>query len=171
LEWITRNLLDLSRLDAGLVALERSRQQVGPLLEAALSTFKPLAQEKDIALSLQLPPDPIELECDGARIEMAVANLLDNAVKFTPAGGRVNVGAEQREDVVRIWVEDSGPGIDPIDQPHIFERFYRSRGNHTEGSGLGLAIVQSIVRAHGGQVSVKSEPGKGSSFVLDLPRP
>jgi signal transduction histidine kinase len=66
-------------------------------------------------------------------------------------------------------VRDSGPGIDPIDRPHLFERFYRSRGNHAEGSGLGLAIVQSIVRAHGGQVYVESEPGKGSFFAIDLP--
>jgi signal transduction histidine kinase len=170
LEWITRNLLDLSRLDAGLADLERSKHDVAALLEAAASTFKPLAQEKGIELSIRAPESALELECDGARIEMAVANLLDNAVKFTPAGGWVQVGAEPRKDMVRIWVEDSGPGIDPADRPHIFERFYRSRGNHSEGSGLGLAIVQSIVRAHGGQVTVESERGKGSYFALDLPR-
>jgi signal transduction histidine kinase len=171
LEWITRNLLDLSRLDAGLVALERTRHDVGALLEAATSTFKTLAQEKGIELSIRRPEPPVEIECDGARIELALSNLLDNALKFTPAGGWVRVGAEQKEGIVRLEVQDSGPGIDPADRPRLFERFYRSRRNHAEGSGLGLAIVQSIVRAHGGQVSVESEPGKGSLFTLELPQP
>jgi signal transduction histidine kinase len=170
LEWITRNLLDLSRLDADLVALERAKHDVGILLEAAASTFKALAQEKEIEMSIQPPEPPVEIECDRARIEMALSNLLDNSVKFTPAGGRVQVGARRKQETVELWVRDTGPGIDPVDRPHLFERFYRSRGNHAEGSGLGLAIVQSIVRAHGGQISVESEPGKGSLFVIELPQ-
>jgi signal transduction histidine kinase len=170
LEWITRNLLDLSRLDAGLVALDLAHHDVGELIEAAASAFKASAQEKGITLSIQQPMPSLELDCDGAWIELALSNLLDNALKFTPAGGQVEIGAERKGETVQLWVRDSGPGIDPADQPHIFERFYRGRSSPAEGSGLGLAIVQSVVQAHGGQISVESKPDAGSLFVIELPQ-
>jgi signal transduction histidine kinase len=170
LEWITRNLLDLSRLDAGLVTLDLANQDVGELIESAASAFKVLAQEKGIAFSIWPPTPSLELRCDRARIESALSNLLDNALKFTPAGGQVEIGAEQRGEAVRLWVRDTGPGIAPQDQPRIFERFYQGKNDRAEGSGLGLAIVQSVVQAHGGQISVESEPGAGSLFVIELPQ-
>lgn len=169
LEWITRHLLDLSRLDAGLVALDVDDHDVGELIEAAASAFKALAQERGIALSIKLPMPPVTLRCDRARIELALSNLLDNALKFTPAGGQVEIGAERADETVRLWVRDGGPGIDPADKPHIFERFYRGRNSQAEGCGLGLAIVQSVVQAHGGQVTFESEPGAGSLFAIALP--
>jgi signal transduction histidine kinase len=92
-------------------------------------------------------------------------------VKFTPPGGRVEIGAEQNDDIVRLWVQDSGPGISPDDRPHIFERFYRGQASLAGGSGLGLAIVQSVVQAHGGRVTIESPPGEGSRFVVELPLP
>ena len=170
LEWITRNLLDLSRLDAGLIDLDLADHDVGELLDAAASAFKPLAQDIRITFSIRLPTPPLELRCDRARIELALSNLLDNAFKYTPPGGQVEIGAVPTGEGVQLWVRDSGPGIAPEDLPHIFERFYRGRNNHTEGSGLGLAIVQSVAQAHGGQVSAQSEPGTGSLFVIELPQ-
>jgi two-component system phosphate regulon sensor histidine kinase PhoR len=108
------------------------------------------------------------VRCDCARIESALFNLLDNALKFTPAGGAVEIGAQQADEGVRLWVQDSGPGIAPEDQERIFERFYRGPHAGAEGVGLGLAIVRSIVQAHGRHVTVESEPGAGSRFVIHL---
>jgi signal transduction histidine kinase len=169
LEWITHNLLDLSRFDGGLVALDLADHDAGELIEAASCAWTTLAREKGIDLLIWPPVPPLALHCDRARIELALSNLLDNALQFTPPSGQVAVGAEQREDVVRLWVRDTGCGIAPEDRPHIFERFYRGRNAAEGGSGLGLAIVQSIVRAHGGQVFVESKPDAGSFFAIELP--
>lgn len=169
LEWITHNLLDLSRLDAGLVHLNLADHLVEDLIETSVLPFRNLAQEKEIILSIRQPIPKLTLRCDRARIESAVCNLLDNAIKFTPAGGQVEIGAEQAGKSMRLWVRDSGPGISPIDQPHIFERFYRGQASDADGSGLGLAIVYSVVQAHGGSVSFESQPESGSRFTIQLP--
>lgn len=169
LEHITHNLLDLSRLDAGLVNLELDDHPVEELIETAIATFRNLAGEKGISLSVQEPIPQVKLRCDRARMESALCNLLDNAIKFTPSGGNVDIGAEQAEETLRLWVSDDGPGVSPDDLPHIFERFYRGHASPAEGSGLGLAIVQSVVQAHDGCVTVESQLDEGSRFVIELP--
>jgi signal transduction histidine kinase len=170
LEWVTRHLLDLSRLEAGLVPLDLAGHDVGDLIESVASAFKTLARERGIALSIQTPVPSMEIHCDRTRIELALSDLLDNAHKFTPAGGQIEIGSERAGDAVRLWVQDNGPGIHPDDLPHIFERFYRGEGAATDGAGLGLAIVQGVVQAHDGHLSVQSELGRGSLFVIELPQ-
>ncbi len=170
LEWITRNLLNLSRLDAGLVGLDWAQHDLNEVIRAAVSPFKLVAQDRRIELALALPPEPLLVDCDRQRLELAVSNLVNNALKFTPPGGHVEGGAAREADGARIWVIDDGPGIDPADLPRIFERFYRGRASQARGSGLGLAIVKSVIQAHGGQARVESEAGRGSRFELALPR-
>jgi signal transduction histidine kinase len=169
LEWVTTNLLDLSRLDAGLVQLDCADHDVGEVLTAVASSFRILAQERQIGLTVRLPASPLLLHCDRARIELALSNLMENALKFTPTGGQISLGAQQVGDSLHLWVEDSGQGIQSDELPHIFKRFYRGRNSQDEGSGLGLSIVQSIARSHGGRAHVETTAGEGSLFVLEIP--
>lgn len=168
LEWITSNLLDLSRLDAGLMVLDRKDLDLRGIVESVAGTFKPLATEAGIRLSTTLHDYPCILSCDRSRIEMAIANILDNALKYTARGGEVEIGIDAQDDI-QVWVRDTGAGISPEDLPYIFDRFYRGRDvpgrdHAAEGSGLGLAIVKSIVEAHGGQVSVESVVSEGTTI-------
>ncbi|WP_322798223.1 HAMP domain-containing sensor histidine kinase [Thermoflexus sp.] len=167
--WITQNLLDLSRLEGGLIQLDLAPHPLADVIRAAAALFKEAAARKGLTLELELPEEPVEVVWDRWRVEMALSNLLDNAVKFTPSGGRITVGSRREGEKIRVWVEDTGPGIDPEDLPHVFERFYRGRNATAEGSGLGLAIVRWIVEIHGGRVEVHSRPGQGSRFELTLP--
>ncbi|MBE0698060.1 MAG: HAMP domain-containing histidine kinase, partial [Anaerolineaceae bacterium] len=166
MEWITANLLDLSRLDAGLVELERKVFNLSDLLQSTAAPFLPAAQEKEINLVVHSPSQG-NIFCDKTRMGIVISNLLDNALKFTPPGGEIELSGEQQGDRAIIRVQDSGVGISNEDLPHIFDRFYRGRTTET-GSGLGLAIVQSIVQAHGGTVAVISQPGQGSRFTITL---
>jgi signal transduction histidine kinase len=169
LEWITANLLDLSRLDAGLLDLDLAEHDLREIIEASVSPFLQIAEEKGISLVTNLPIFEFTFSCDRPRLEMAIANLVDNALKFTPEGGEISVTLESDSDQVLILVRDTGEGIPPQDLPHIFERFYRGRGHSVEGSGLGLAIVKSIIEAHSGQVNVESVSGEGSTFTIIFP--
>ncbi len=169
LGWITQNLLNLSRIDAGLVQLDRTECDVGDLMQASAAPFKALSADKGIQLEIHLPDPPIRIDCDMARTELVLSNLLDNALKYTPCEGKVEMGTEQQIDEhVRLWVQDSGSGISAEDLPHIFERFYRGRNVTAPGSGLGLSIVASLVQAHGGKVWAESEHGQGARFIVEI---
>ncbi len=169
LEWITRNLLDLSRLDAGLVALEFANHELGELITAAAAPFNSLAEAKGVNLVIQEPVPPIMLWCDAPRLEMVLTNLLDNAIKFTPPGGEITIAARRTSEVTQILVADTGCGIQPDELPKIFDRFYRGRSHTAQGSGLGLSIAKSLVEAQGGNIRVESTVDEGSKFVLEFP--
>lgn len=170
LEWITQNLLDLSRLDAGLSKLNFAQVDLGELAASVAAGFKPVAMEKQVALLVRKPQQAVLAQVDRARMEMAISNLIENAVKFTPSGGQIEVSVRRTERVYEISVSDSGMGIPADDAPHVFDRFYRGQNTGAvQGNGLGLAIVQSIAVAHGGRARLVSEAGPGSTFVIELP--
>jgi signal transduction histidine kinase len=173
LDWLAQNLLELSKLDSGLVLLDLRPDDLRAAVETAVEQTTAAARRRRIALSLHLPAAPIRIRHDPQRIGQVVANLVANAVKFTPRHGSVSVDVAATPGGARIEVVDSGVGIEAAELPHIFERFYRgSRANEARGSGsgLGLAIVRSIVDMHGGTVEVESRVGGGSRFIVTLPR-
>ena len=173
LDWLAQNLLELSKLDSGLVLLDLRPDDLRAAVESATHQHDAVAARRGVSIDLAMPDSPIRIRHDPPRIGQVVANLVGNAVKFTPRGGRVRVSVEPTADGARIDVTDTGVGIDPAELPHIFERFYRgSRANEARGSGsgLGLAIVRSIVDIHGGSVTVESGLESGSRFTVRLPR-
>jgi len=169
---LVNNLLDLGRIEAG-VKLQLGRVAVEGLLQRVASSLEPKAQAKGIHLGIDLAPDvPSKVEADEGLLERALINLVDNAIKYTPPEGRVTLRAQAHNGFLRLAVEDTGVGIAPVDQPRLFEKFFRVQRRDVQreqGSGLGLAIVKSIVDRHHGRVWVESQLGKGSVFIIELP--
>ncbi len=169
---LVNNLLDLGRIEVG-VGLELESVAVLDILERVTGSLQQQAAQKEIELSLQLPRDmPHAVEADAALLHQAIYNLVENALKYTPPGGRVILRTVSGPETITFEVSDTGIGIPAEDLPRLFEKFYRgsqreARAQH--GSGLGLAIVHSIAGQHGGRVWVDSEPGKGSTFHLEIP--
>lgn len=128
------------------------------------------AIEKTLRLHVERPPVSVHLEADAARLLQALGNLIGNAIKFTPAGGQVSVTTESFAETVRIAVEDTGPGMTAEQLAHVFDRFWQARQGDRRGAGLGLAIARGIASAHGGRLTMQSEPGRGTRAVLELPR-
>ncbi len=169
---MVEDLRTLSRAEAGELSLVRRPVAVGAFLEQTAAAQRPGAGEKEIALRLEAAGELPEIEVDADRMAQALNNLVDNALRHTPAGGTVTLAAGLVGDGVWIQVRDSGPGIAPEDLPHVFERFYRgdrARRRHEGGSGLGLAIARSIVEAHGGHIRAESPAGGGAVITIDLP--
>ncbi len=166
------DLLDLARLEAGTADFQRAPVDLPALLNSVVEKFTPQAKKAGINLHVQAPVLP-PLTGDGDRLAQVFTNLVDNALKFTPAGGQVSLHASQADDGVEISVTDSGIGISSAEIAHIFDRFYQAdparKGGEKHGAGLGLAIVKEIVQAHGGTISVHSAPGEGSTFTVRLP--
>ncbi|MEX1169725.1 MAG: HAMP domain-containing sensor histidine kinase [Chloroflexota bacterium] len=173
LDWLAQNLLELSKLDSGLVLLDLRPDDLRTAVESAVEQSASAARKRRIEISLHLPASPVRIRHDPQRIGQVVANLVANAVKFTGRGGSVAVDVATTPDGARVDVVDTGVGIEAAELPHIFERFYRgSRANEARGSGsgLGLAIARSIVEMHGGGIEVESRVGSGSRFTVTLPR-
>ena len=173
LDWLAQNLLELSKLDSGLVLLDLRPDDLRAAVESAVEQARPAARKRGVSLEVELPERPVRIRHDPQRIGQVVSNLVANAIKFTQRGGNISVAVKPSADGAQIEVVDTGIGIDAAELPRIFDRFYRgTRANEARGSGsgLGLAIVRSIVDMHGGNVVVESRVGAGSKFVVTLPR-
>jgi signal transduction histidine kinase len=173
LEWLSTNLLDLSRIDAGIFPLDVRSGDLRDPVQSVVQALSEVAVERGVALDSSAPAHAVELRFDRERIVQLLTNLVGNALKFTPAGGVVEVDLQETDDGAILEVRDDGPGI-PVDElPHIFDRFYRGTNTgdaRASGSGLGLSIVRSIVEMHGGEIDVASVVGEGTAFRILLPR-
>jgi signal transduction histidine kinase len=169
---LVKQLLDLSRLESGVVPLERTEFRVEPMLEHAVREQQLHAPE--IAVSVSVDSPDLTADGDPERVHQVVANLLENAVRHTPRGGSVEVRARRLDNGVTIEVLDEGPGIAEVDEARIFERFYRAdsaRASTDGGAGLGLAIAQWIVDLHGGDIHPERRDPQGCRMVVTLPTP
>jgi signal transduction histidine kinase len=162
------NMLDVARVEAEGFQPRRERLVLAKILEAAVAGARPRAAAKEVGIAVQLPAPGLEILADRHLVHALLANLIDNAVKFSPRGSTVTVSALAGPEGLRLAVADQGPGISPEELPHIFEKFYRAT-QAVEGSGLGLVIARRAAQAHGGDVTVSSLPGQGSTFTALFP--
>jgi two-component system sensor histidine kinase GlrK len=169
---VVNSLLDLSKMEAGMMTYDFEVTHVDALIKRAVSEITPLVEAKEITLENELDGTVPPLRVDPERTLQVLRNLLGNAVKFTPKGGRVRIAAQPSNGKVAISVKDSGPGIPAESLTSIFEKFNQGT-RHTpymsQGTGLGLAIAKNIITAHGGKIWAESEPGQGSTFIFVLP--
>lgn len=166
------DMRDLSLAEAGELALHRQSTDILEFIKRGAESISARAKELGIDLIVEASENLPELSLDIGRFSQVLRNLLSNALRFTGAGGSIAIKASRSEDDVLIEVEDTGTGINAEDLPYIFERFYRadkSRARATGGAGIGLTIAKRLIRAHGGSISVASEPGKGAKFTIRLP--
>jgi two-component system sensor histidine kinase KdpD len=164
---LVRNLLDMTRLEAGALSVRKELQPLEEVIGTALNRLETRLQERDVFTNV--PHDLPLVPFDSVLIEQVLINLLENAVKHTPASSAIEVDAEVRDRDVQVEVADRGPGVSMGDQERVFEKFYRARETEGGGVGLGLTICRGIVRAHGGRIWVESRPGGGASFRFTLP--
>jgi signal transduction histidine kinase len=163
------DLLELARLDSGQIVFARDRVDLNRLIAAVVERLSPRAAEAGVTVRYDPPRFP-NLIGDGDRLAQVFTNLLDNAIKYSGAGGEVRVWGDTTEAWVTAHIDDSGPGIPPEELSRIFERFYQlDKARSGRGAGLGLAISHEIVREHGGHLVAQSSPGKGSRFSVQLP--
>ena len=167
------DLLDLARFEAGTADLKMSSVDMGPLLRGVIEKFALQAQKAGVNLQVDVPSDLPLLIGDGDRLAQVFTNLVDNALKYTPTKGHVTLSAANVGNEMELSITDTGEGVPDEALPHLFDRFYQvdpSRaGGEKHGAGLGLAIVQEITQAHGGRISVRSQAGHGTTFVIHLP--
>jgi signal transduction histidine kinase len=168
---LINDLLDIAWIEAGM-EMNKVPCAIPELVEWVVQEFQDQANDKKLSLQVE-PLDGLPTAYgDPERLRQVLANLVSNAIKYTPNGGRITVRGDTRDGKVILEVEDTGIGIGPDDLPRIFDRFFRAEDEFTqavEGTGVGLSIVKSIVERHGGEVTVESQPGRGSTFRVILP--
>lgn len=162
-------LMDISEAETGVMRLDMQDVDITSLIEKAAELYQYVAEEKGVAVHVATREE-LRLYGDPNRLQQVVANLLDNAIKYTPEDGRVEVEGHKKDGRIVVSIKDTGQGIPPEDLPRIWERLYRvDKSRSQRGLGLGLSVVKAVVRAHQGRVEAVSEPGKGSTFTVFLP--
>ncbi len=174
LQRLVHDLQELSRAEAGALALERQPHDLSELAATVIARLRPQFMDKGVSLTLQAPPRPLTVVVDRDRIEQVITNLLGNALQYTPQGGQVKVRVQRAEGRARLAVQDTGIGLAPEDLTRVFQRFYRVDKSRSRtgggGSGVGLTIARHIVEAHAGRLWAESPGlGQGSTFILELP--
>lgn len=172
IERLVGDLLDLARFEAGGISLEQDNVDVDEIFERVSERHAKTAQDKGVEIVIEAHDD-VRMVADSHRLEQAVQNLAANALRHTPPGGQVKLGARREDGHVKITVTDTGVGIPPEHLPHVFDRFYKADQSRAQsgGSGLGLSIVKAIIQRHGGSVTARSSPGTATVFEISLPSP
>jgi signal transduction histidine kinase len=164
------SLLDINRLESGQTIVSQQAVTPAALVADALDAVSLMIESRHQVLTSHLPEDLPSVWVDVDMIRRVLINLLENASKFTPPEGTLELGGKLDGDWVQMWVQDNGPGIPPLEQEHIFEKYSRLKGNeNVSGLGVGLAFCRLAVIGHGGRIWVESMPGQGSKFTLTLP--
>jgi len=167
---LAEDLVDVARINSGKVELRKGRVSIQDMVAQAVATSRPLIEEREQSLELQMPVEPLVLDGDRVRLVQVVTNLLNNAARYTPPKGRINVCCERVGNEVELRVEDNGHGISPKLLPHVFDAFVQGKERQSVGLGLGLAIVRRLTALHGGTISVHSEgERRGTKFTARLP--
>jgi PAS domain S-box-containing protein len=169
MERLISDLLDVTRIESGTFSINKTQVDVHALLADTCQRFEPQALARNIPLGWELSAEVAAIDADHDRLSQVLSNLVGNALKFTPTGGRVTLRAASDEGAMRISVEDTGIGIPPEDLPYVFDRFWQATRSSRAGAGLGLAICKGIVEAHGGRIWATSTAGSGTSIHITLP--
>jgi PAS domain S-box-containing protein len=169
MDTLIQDLLDVTRLELGRMRLTPQMIRAVDLVEVAIDTLAPLAAARRLRLDATVSTPVETVQADPDRILQVLSNLIGNAVKFTPAGGRVDVHVVSDGDAVRFTVQDTGPGIPPDELPRVFDRFWQSKRTNRSGAGLGLAIARGLIQAHGGRIWVESTLNEGTAVHFTLP--
>jgi signal transduction histidine kinase len=170
---MVNDLLDISRIESGKIAMKQEAQDLSSLIKIVIDLLSVQLKDKDITTSIDIKPEASTAIADRSQLERVFINILGNAIKFTPAKGKISVSVKKSQDMVQVDISDTGCGIPAGEQEKIFDEFYRIDNPINEsvkGTGLGLALVKHIVEAHGGKIWAKSSPGAGSTFSFTLPQ-
>jgi PAS domain S-box-containing protein len=166
---LIRDLLDIQKVEAGKLVLHFEKLDIDELIAEAVQALRPLVEEKEVRIAREVAPETLYVEADHDRIMQVLANLISNAVKFSPAAGAVTIWATREGEEVVVAIRDEGPGIAQEELPHIFDRYFQAKQTGKVGHGVGLSIVQAITKAHNGRAWAESTLGAGSTFYFALP--
>ena len=165
---LIEDLVDFAGIQAGQLAIKRQAHKPDDILSATSDIFTTMAHERGLRFETRVHPDLPPIECDSERAVQVLSNLVANALKVTPKGGAIAIGAQPEANEVVFYVRDTGPGIDADELPMLFKRYWRSKQAQYKGAGLGLSIARGIVDAHGGRIWAESQLGAGTTFYFSL---